>query len=130
MTFDERFALRRGGGESGGGSTPAPSSYALTRQSNGNLTYKFAEGSYPTGSLTAVTVNGTGRSGQITQENITYNATNGFFKITSAGVTACSITEGNTTVVATIGGSQYTFTSYNRINSFNTILLLYKLHCF
>jgi len=81
----------------------------LTAQSNGNLTYQFAEGSYPTGTLTAVSINGTGRAGQITKGNITYNATNGFFKIAAAAVSEMSLTQGNTTVVATIGDTEYTF---------------------
>lgn len=81
----------------------------MTMQTNGNLTYTFEESGRPTGTLTAIKINGTGRQGQITNGNITYNATNGFFKITAAAIEAIGgVTEGNTTIVATIGGKDYT----------------------
>jgi hypothetical protein len=89
--------------------------YALARNnSNGALIYTFDAGSKPTGSLTGftVTVNGTTtvRDGQVTNGNVTYDASSGFFKIVQAGVTACGITQNQTTIVATIGGQTYTFT--------------------
>lgn len=85
--------------------------YALTKvAATGNLVYEFDDASAPTGSLTAVTVNGTARNGAITAGNIAYNASTKKFVIQKASVTNFGITEGNTTVVATIGGTEYTFT--------------------
>ena len=86
--------------------------YALELNStNGNLSYTF-DGNAPEGSLTtvSVTVDGTTntREGQIRQGNITYS--DGKFRITAAGVTACGIETGKTRVEATIGESVYTFT--------------------
>lgn len=81
----------------------------MTLQSNGNLTYTFEESGRPTGTLTAIVINGTGRKGQVDNGNITYNSTNGFLKITAAAITAIGgIEEGNTSIVATIGGVEYT----------------------
>lgn len=78
----------------------------------GNLRYTFPESGRPTGSLTAVTINGTSRAGAISAGNILYNASNGNFIITKTAVdnTDIGIVEGRTTVVATIGETQYTFT--------------------
>ncbi len=81
----------------------------MTLQTNGNLTYSFAESGRPTGTLTMIKINGTGRKGQIDAGNITYNASNGFFKISAAAIEAIGgVTEGSTTIVATIGGVEYT----------------------
>jgi uncharacterized repeat protein (TIGR02543 family) len=90
----------------------APATYALTKQQNGNLTYSFSQNSItpPAGTLESVKVNNVGRAGKITSGDIAYNDTNGFFKITAACVTDLGITEGATTVIAVIGGEEYTFT--------------------
>lgn len=74
----------------------------------GNLRYIFDPA--VEGTLTAVTVNDTARPGAITAGNILYNAESGYFIITAASVEAFGLTQGNTTVVATIGGEEYTFT--------------------
>lgn len=80
--------------------------YTLTKNANNHLVCNF-NGSAPAGTLTAVTVNGTARNGQI-GSGITF--ANGTFKINSAQVTNWGLTAGNTTVVATIGGADYTMT--------------------
>ena len=105
---DEQSIDGEAGGESGGGSTPA--TYALTRNpDNGNLVYVFTSGE-PTGTFTAVTVNGVNRAGQITNGNISYIENSKLFRVTASGVSTAGITQGNTTIVATIGGKEYTFT--------------------
>ena len=86
------------------------SGYAMTKNNeNGNLYYQFTTGA-PSGTLTAVTVNGTSRPGAITSGNILYNVTAGRFIVQNASVTNLGLTQGNTTIVATIGGQEYTFT--------------------
>lgn len=111
--FDEVDGTEEALGANGGynqiGTEAAASALALTKQTNGNLTYQFEAGSYPTGTFSAVTVNGTAKNGQI-GTNITYNATAGRFVVTSTAVTNLSLTQGNTTIVATIGSTDYTFT--------------------
>jgi hypothetical protein len=78
----------------------------------GNLRYIFEEGDRPTGELTAVKINDTARPATVTNRNITYNASNGYFVINKVTVdnTDIGIVQGSTTVVATIGGTDYTFT--------------------
>jgi hypothetical protein len=85
-----------------------PSSYAMTKNGSGALVYTFSSNK-PTGSFTAVTVNGTAKSGQI-GSNITYTEGTGQFKVVSTWVTSQNLTQGNTTIVATIGGQEYTLT--------------------
>ncbi len=86
----------------------AAKSYAMTKNSEGNLTYKF-ETDKPSGEFTKVLVNGSDKSSKI-GGNITYDATSGKFVIKAEMVNSLSLTEGNTTVVATIGGTDYKLT--------------------
>lgn len=89
----------------------APATYALQLMSaTGNLKYTFDAASKPAGSLEAVSINGTDRPAQVTNGNVAYDASNGAFVVKAAAVTNFSLTEGNTTIVATIGGEDYTFT--------------------
>jgi hypothetical protein len=95
------------------GGAAAASTLALELvTATGNLRYTFPESGRPTGTLTAVTVNGTSRAGAISAGNIFYKADNGNFIITKTAVDNADIgiVQGGTTVVATIGGTEYTFT--------------------
>jgi hypothetical protein len=87
----------------------APSALELTKASNGNYTYTFDASSKPTGTISAITFNGTAKNGQITQGNVTYNATTG--KLVINATAAGNLTSGANTIVATIGGTDYTFTA-------------------
>ncbi len=90
---------------------PTPTTYALTLNTeNGNLWYQFEDANKPTGEFTDVVINGTSRPGQV-GGNIVY-MDSGRFIVTAAAVSFAEfgITENNTTIVATIGGTEYTFT--------------------
>jgi hypothetical protein len=97
------FAITWSWGEKGA------TSYALERTDEGGLKYTFDSASKPSGTFSAVTVNGVESSGKI-GGNIKYSSDTGVFKIQAEMVTNRNLTQGNTTVIATIGGKTYTLT--------------------
>ncbi len=86
----------------------AKESYAMGKNSAGNLTYTFASGK-PTGTFTKVIINGVDKSGKI-GTNVLYNEESGKFILQAELVTNMGLEEGETTAVATIGGKDYKFT--------------------
>jgi hypothetical protein len=81
--------------------------YAMTKDATGNLVYTFTENA-PTGTITAFTVGGVDKMAAVSAGNVTYSASK--FTIKKAAVTNLGLTEGNTTAIATIGGTEYKFT--------------------
>lgn len=78
---------------------------------SGSLTYTFPSNGRPTGSLTAITVNGAPRNGQVTNGNITYTASTGVLKINSSAISTCGLNvAGDYTLVVTINGKTYKLT--------------------
>jgi hypothetical protein len=94
--------------DTGKAAAAASTSYTLTKNTNnGNMIYQFAANA-PTGTLTSVKINGTARDGQITNGNVSY--ADGVFRVLKAACEQFNLTEGNTTIIATIGDAEYTFT--------------------
>lgn len=91
-----------------GSSSSQTDDYKMTA-SNGGYTYTFVN--KPSGTLTAVLVDGTDKSGAISKGNITY--ADGVFTINSTATTANSLTTGNHTIKAAIGAGEYTLTITN-----------------
>lgn len=79
---------------------------AWVTNSDGSASYTFSNA--PEGSLSAVSVNGVARNGQITLGTITYE--NGVLTITDGFISGLCATAGDYTIVATIGSGQYTST--------------------
>lgn len=76
---------------------------------DGAYTYSFVE--VPSGSLTALTIDGVSRMGAVSNGNITYS--NGVFSINDGTVTVWNLTTGDHTLALTIGRNTYTLTIDN-----------------
>lgn len=85
----------------------ATDDYKMVSNGSGGYQYTF-KSSTPTGSITAITIDGTSRIGAVTGGNITYSA--GVLSFNSTFTSAVLTTSGSHTVNVTIGSTPYTLT--------------------
>lgn len=88
------------------GETQPTDDYVMAKGNDGSVSYEFVD--VPTGSLTAVVINGTNKPGMITYNTATYS--NGVFTIAKSAVESNLANSGTYEVVVTIGGVQKTLT--------------------
>lgn len=86
------------------GGSAAGDTYKLTKNADGSTSYTFVTA--PTGSLTALTVNGISKATALTKGLVTYSDG----KLTCNSTFTSNQLKTNSTVVVTIGGTDYTLT--------------------
>lgn len=108
IKLDLTFTVTKADGDeatSTGAGSGSGDTYVM-QKSGSDVTYTFVN--KPTGSLTAIVIDGTARAGALGANHITYSE--GVLKFNATAVNSFLSTTGNHTIIATIGGTAYTLT--------------------